>query len=382
MSKIKVDLSNDYPTTITTDVIRQSLNELDLYSYYLGHAVEPKQMYKAPDALRLRHGFSKDNTPSFQIYLNKKNHYVFKDHGCGIAGDIFTLVSILHGLNLYESCLKIAEDFGLYGQLKKRDFNRINEFKKPKIKKQRKVIQIEQMDFTSKVLDYFSEGNISKSTLNTFYTYQANKVYINKKLVQTHKEDDPIIAYYYNKKEGHNFVLNVPVPAGLATTGFKTYRPFSKEKKYKFLSSVHAYCLDGLHTLNPRNPDLIITKSRKDAMCLYEAGYNAISPPGEGHYIPTEFLESLFTIEKFRPIVFYDNDEAGYSNSLRLFRTLNKIFYSLKTEEDLDLIYSPRRIEINPKFKCKDAFDLVVKEGLLTLVDFLNYEHVTRIARK
>src|SRR5690606_12979161 len=71
---------------------------------------------------------------------------------------------------------------------------------------------------------------------------------------------------------------------------FKIYRPFSPDKKYKWLSNTRIDNIQGMKQLPERGELLIITSSLKDCMVLRVLGYYAIAPMGEGMIIPEHIM--------------------------------------------------------------------------------------------
>lgn len=91
---------------------------------------------------------------------------------------------------------------------------------------------------------------------------------------------------------------------------------------------------------------LVITKSLKDCMCLYEFGIPAIAPNSENLFITDKQYQKLK--QKYRKIfLFYDNDLPGITNA-------NKI---RKQYPDLKVIFIPR------KYDAKDISDFRKKYG-------------------
>ena len=119
---------------------------------------------------------------------------------------------------------------------------------------------------------------------------------------------------------------------------FKIYRPFA-DKYTKWRNNLTEYDIQGYAQLPSKGDTLIITKSMKDVMCLYEMGIPAISPSSESTFIPNDILEGLKKRFK-RIIILFDRDNAGV-------KYLRKM--SLKTGLEGLLVHK--------KFKAKDISD-------------------------
>jgi hypothetical protein len=98
---------------------------------------------------------------------------------------------------------------------------------------------------------------------------------------------------------------------------YKFYFPF--RKKMRFLHN-DAAILQGWDQLPERGRVLVITKSYKDVMKLYEYGIPAIAPMSETLVISVEILNELY--KRFDVIAaLYDHDETGI-RSLKKYRDL------------------------------------------------------------
>lgn len=77
--------------------------------------------------------------------------------------------------------------------------------------------------------------------------------------------------------------------------------------------------------------NLVITKSLKDVMCLYEYGITAIAPCSENLFVTDSQYQRLKN--KYNNIfVFYDNDEAGIKGMIK----------AKKSHPDLNVLFLPR----------------------------------------
>lgn len=101
--------------------------------------------------------------------------------------------------------------------------------------------------------------------------------------------------------------------------------------------------------------NLVITKSLKDCMLLYELGIPAIAPCSENLFVSQKQYDKLKS--KFKNIfLFYDNDQAGISN-------MNKI---RKQFPDLIVTFIPRKLE------AKDISDFYFKYGKKRTIELIN----------
>lgn len=83
--------------------------------------------------------------------------------------------------------------------------------------------------------------------------------------------------------------------------------------------------MQGAHKLPKSGEYVVITKSMKDVMTLYELGIPAIAPISENCYLTEAQHNKL--ISRFKKVIlFYDNDMAGISNSNKIFKKHPELF--------------------------------------------------------
>ena len=84
--------------------------------------------------------------------------------------------------------------------------------------------------------------------------------------------------------------------------------------------------IQGYRQLPKQGDLLVITKSMKDVMCLYDLGITAIAPNSETLFISEEELENLS--KRFKVIsVLYDQDKAGKANMAKIRKIYPDLFY-------------------------------------------------------
>ena len=307
------------PTDITLDYILSKVSEYDIYAHYLGQ-FKVGAIYNSP--------FRKDKNPSFGIYYSKRTkQLLFKDHGTGECGNIVKFVSLYTGLTNYNDILKDI--------VKQLNITTDTKLDSPKqyIPSSETVIGIVRQKFTPTDINYWSQFNISEKTLKKF-NVNSIKYYLCNGIVKgIYKEDNPMYAYkVYNN--------------------FKIYRPLA-DKYTKWRNNLTEYDIQGYAQLPSKGDTLIITKSMKDVMCLYEMGIPAISPSSESTFIPNDILEGLKKRFK-RIIILFDRDNAGV-------KYLRKM--SLKTGLEGLLVHK--------KFKAKDISDAIKANSFEEIKEWL-----------
>lgn len=307
------------PTDITLDYILSKVSEYDIYAHYLGQ-FKVGAIYNSP--------FRKDKNPSFGIYYSKRTkQLLFKDHGTGECGNVVKFVSLYTGLTNYNDILKdIIKQLNITTDTKL-------DSSKQYIPSSETVIGIVRQKFTPTDINYWSQFNISEKTLKKF-NVNSIKYYLCNGIVKgIYKEDNPMYAYkVYNN--------------------FKIYRPLA-DKYTKWRNNLTEYDIQGYAQLPSKGDTLIITKSMKDVMCLYEMGIPAISPSSESTFIPNDILEGLKKRFK-RIIILFDRDKAGV-------KYLRKM--SLKTGLEGLLVHK--------KFKAKDISDAIKANSFEEIKEWL-----------
>ena len=311
-------LKEDIPVTL--DYILSRVSEYDIYARYLGQ-FKVGYIYNSP--------FRKDKNPSFGIFLSKRSgKLLFKDHGNGICGDVIKFVSELKGLTNYNDILntiikdlKIKNDTVLTSTY---DYKSTSST----------VIGVVRQPFTEVNLEYWAKYGITVPTLDK-YKVNSIKYYLCNGIVKgIYKLENPMFSYK---------VFN----------NFKIYRPFG-DKFTKWRNNLTSYDIQGFEQLPKKGNLLIITKSLKDVMALYEIGYTAISPSSESTFIPDDALEALKLRFK-RILLCFDRDVAGVRNMRKV---------SLKTGLNGFLVHK--------SFNAKDISDAIAQHGQCKVKEWLN----------
>ncbi len=311
-------LKEDIP--ITLDYILSRVSEYDIYARYLGQ-FKVGFIYNSP--------FRKDKNPSFGIFLSKRSgKLLFKDHGSDICGDIIKFVSELKGLTNYNDILntiikdlKIKNDTVLTSTY---DYKSTSST----------VIGVVRQPFTEVDLEYWAKYGITVPTLDK-YKVNSIKYYLCNGIVKgIYKLENPMFSYKVFKN-------------------FKIYRPYG-DKFTKWRNNLTSYDIQGFEQLPKKGNLLIITKSLKDVMALYEIGYTAISPSSESTFIPDDALEALKLRFK-RILLCFDRDSAGVRNMRKV---------SLKTGLNGFLVHK--------SFNAKDISDAIAKHGQCKVKEWLN----------
>jgi len=311
-------------TAITMSLrdLLDKVSDYDIYSYYLG-SIKPKKLINSP----LR---PDDKIPSFAIFPTNDGTLLFKDHGTGVAGNALKFLKLYKGIDNREEL--------------ERELLKIVKWVNPSQTTQKAVRKAEngsselnfgivRQAFTEVDKQYWKQFHISMNTLKKFDVFSIKYFLCNDVVRGIYKDDNPMYAYKVDSR-------------------FKIYRPLAS-KYTKWRTNLTNANIQGYAQLPPFGNLLIITKSLKDVMCLYEMGIAAISPSSETTFISEDILEELK--KKFKHIVIlFDRDEAGVRNA----RQYSKQY-------GLDAIF------VHKKFKAKDISDAVKANGFFVVKEWL-----------
>lgn len=321
---------------ITLDYILSKVTEYDIYARYIGQ-FKIGFIYNSP--------FRKDKNPSFGIFRSKKSgRLLFKDHGSGDCGDIIKFVELYTGITNYNDILnRIIKDMQITNKtvlhstketekstetVKCMAFNFKRYFTLPFCH-----IGIVRQDWTEIDNKYWSQFGITKKTLKKF-NVSSIKYYLCDGVVKgIYKDENPMYAYKVYDR-------------------FKVYRPLA-DKYTKWRNNLTEYDIQGYEQLPKTGNLLIITKSLKDVMCLYEMGYNAISPSSESTFLPNDVLQDI--LKRFKNVLLcFDRDISGIKNMRKI---------SLKT--------GLKGFLVHKKWQAKDISDAIKKNGFENIRNWL-----------
>lgn len=280
------DIVNRY--VLSDFAILERVSEYSLYCHYLGFEPLLRTKYRS----RVRTG-NNDDSPSFSIFESHHPHreYMWKDSGGrGMSGDIFQLIKKLMGYQgsaAYQQVLeKIDFDFKLGFGSKEPPKQQIVNYLPPIAIPAR--IRIKSKPFSQVELDYWNGFGVGSELLDR---YQVSSV-----ALYWLRDDQP----------GGNSPRHGLCFAYKILDRYQLYQPFAKPED-KFRQSLTDKDLHGFHQLDYNDRTLIMTKSRKDVMCLKAHGFEAVSPRSENTPIVPEYLRYLE--QKYDKIyTLFDND--------------------------------------------------------------------------
>lgn len=277
----------------TEENLLEKVTDYEIFSYYAGEFQE-----NIPFCSPLEH----DDNPSFGIFASRKypGRLLFKDHRGPSGGSIY-FVQLLHHLSYKEALNRIIIDFELQDHFHILDTDmkqlkpvkiRLSESERKEVVVKNPDVKIRSRKWKRHDINYWKKQGISRTTLDLFNVVPIDLYWCYGKM---HNADK--FAYAY--KEYKDGILN-----------YKIYQPYRQTKDHKFVSGFLDGTFSGWNLLPDESNLIIITKSAKDTMFLYEHGFHAISPQGEGYTLKPQVMDILKSKYK-RIITFYDHDETG-----------------------------------------------------------------------
>lgn len=321
---------------ITLDDILNVVSEVDILHYYFN-------IQKLP--CRICSPFRKEKNPSFAIKSPDGFKVIFRDFANGFKGDVFTLLQEYFGKTFTEVLEMVSYDL-----------TKVHKSKIPIIaNNQERKIKTTKVDSNKEMLcktrawrqhdiDYWESYGISYDFLVKSNTYPISYIFI---IDEEGTKRIPAEKYAYVYVEFKDGV-----------TSYKFYQPFSK--KIKWLSKHDASVFD-LWTLLPETGEnLIITSSRKDAMCIWcNTNIPSTSLQCES-YLPKKQVVAELKRRFKNVYVLYDND---FNNPKNPGRTVGQL---LAKEFDLKFIEIPTELQV------KDSSDLYKEYGAEQLINTIN----------
>jgi 5S rRNA maturation endonuclease (ribonuclease M5) len=310
---------------ITKELLLSKHTQETYMEHYLGVPVK-KGLFCSPSVIR------KDRNPTCSFYKNKSGVLKFKD----FAGPTFDFVgAVMHIFNCsyYKALRIIANDFGFIDIYENKNPPLINYTYTEFVETKSANIRIEAKDFTSTELDWWKTFGVTLKTLKKFKVFSVKSVFLNEHYFTSSAAHNPIFGYF-GGKNSHNDEL------------WKIY--FPNKLKYRFLTNYSASFIQGAKQLPTTGEFIVVTKSLKDVMSLYEFGIPSVAPNSENLFLSNAQYQKIQM--KFKEVyLLYDFDLPGIKASKRI----RKNFSNIK------VLLIPKR------YKCKDFSDFVKKYGLL-----------------
>ena len=314
--------SNGKKNVIDKEEVFNKVNELDLLQYYL-NITELLCVIHSP--------LREDKNPSFGLYIYSNNRVGYRDLSKGDRGSLIDLLQQLWGLNFSDTLDRIYNDLdnivpnSVEIHNKGMKFGHSDRSRPSNIKLGVQLRKMQEHDY-----EYWSNYGITKEFLKKCKIFAIKRVFI-----YTPKAEFNFIADKYAYVYVENKDDNI---------SYKIYQPFSKTNKW--LNNHDSSVWDLWEILPDTGENLIITSSRKDAMCIWcNTDIPCTSLQAESYFPKEQVVQELK--DRFKNVyVLYDNDFNAEENHGRLL--------GRKIADTFDL----KQIEIPTKYKSKDASDL------------------------
>lgn len=312
------------PIVVTKELILSRIPEERILTHYLGLPIR-KGLYKSP--------LRKDERPTCAFYRSRTNNRImFKDFGNGFCGDFVSIVMCKFNCSYYKALQIIANDFGIINRQDMTKNRARMQYDGTQFEDTGSaVIQVEIRDWQQYELDWWAKYGIQLSTLKKFKVFSCKNVFLNGNLFEMVLDKQLVFGYYGGIKQD--------------IEQWRIYHP--QKTKYKWISNWKNHQIQGAHMLPKQGGDLlVITKSLKDVMCLYEYGITAIAPCSENEFLTDTQYQKVKN--KFKHIfLLYDSDEPGRKATKKI----------INNHPDLIPLFIP------PCSKCKDFSDYRKKYG-------------------
>lgn len=298
-----------------------------------------------------------DRNPSFSLIEKEDGTVIWKDFGTGDVGNATSLMAKLWNVTYSEALLKIKMDTGY-------TIPRVSLVRRYKGKvhvTSNSSIKVHIREWKDWDREYWNSYGITEKFARWCNVYPISHAFFTKKDKDgtEHTVCIPMDKYayaYFEWKDGNQSV--------------KLYQPYSKTMKWlsKHDASVWDLWKQAFRWADMNsNETLVITSSRKDAMCIWEnLAVPAMSLQGEGYLPKPQVMNQV--LEKFKNVyLWYDNDfshkedNPGQDNAKKL----------------IELYPTLHNICIPDEFQCKDPSDLVKEWGKDMLKEIWNKQRLT-----
>lgn len=281
--------------SITKEYILENLSQERIMQKYLDVPVQYDHLFKSP--LRI------DNNPTC-CFSWKNEKLWFRDWAMHKPLDIFGVVMEKYICNFREAIDIIAEDFGLTDKETSRRLASsptIKEKSRGSRNSEKSDIRVKLQRYTQDNISYLQSYGIHSDTVKKFNVFSPAVVWLNGEIFYVYDDDNPALAYYFGKDEkGHE--------------KWKIYF-YRKRGDFRFLGNTSR--INGWIQIPEVDDLLIITKSLKDVMAMYEFGLNAIAMQGEST-IPYDYITDELKQRFDNILTLYDHDEAGIRNAEKI----------------------------------------------------------------
>jgi len=276
---------------INKEYVLKHVSEEEIYQRYFKLEVSFKGKFCSP--------LRDDKNPTCNFFRHQRTKEIYiKDHAGHFVGNCFDALMVFYGCTFKQSLMIVANDFGLVNMNVEREPVPIELRERAKSN-----IKFSIRAWRDSDDEFWQKYGITHQLLKYFKVYPVQVLMLNDNMHYTYHAANPAYAYVFGKED------------------IKIYFPKRKEKRFICNTSK----LQGYNQLPEKGEMVIITKSMKDVMVLFNLGIPAVAPQSETQMVTEEEYEDLS--QRFEKIYsFYDFDLTGI-------RTANKMkkFYGIPT---------------------------------------------------
>lgn len=273
--------------------ILKHVSEEEIFQKYLRIEVSMRGKFASP--------LREDKIPTCNFFRHRSSREIYlKDHSGHFCGNCFDTVMFMFNANFGQALEIIASDFGLIE-------NNVDRKPTAIVHKERKKSKIEfnPRNWMQCDVVFWERYGIKAPLLLLYKVSPIQSLFLDGNIHYTHHSNNP--AYHY----------------GFGENDDKVY--FPKKKSFRFLCNTST--LQGYDQLPETGKILIITKSLKDVMVLYNLNYSSVAPQSESMAITERDYQELS--ERFDTIYsWYDFDLTGVrtANKMKKLYGINAIF--------------------------------------------------------
>jgi len=312
------------------ELILSQISEYDIFRHYIGSGFKLGVAMTSP--------LREERHPSFNVYRNKSGKMYYKDFGEGNEnnGDCFDFVKRLYNVEFSEAIDIIKNDFGIEKSYKYQRKSGAGLFIKDK--KEEPVLE-ENEPIVFDVNFYDNIQYEKSSIINFFISYIWFGKYVFLETLLNLNKLRFIQSVKFTSRKGYNINIESTEQSPIFMYNYNNdkkrfYRPFEKKMKHFGNIPGNEFFLqdmleDYLKDKNMRDKILIITGGQKDAIVLnsyFDKLAFSTCVGSESSNINYEYINNLLAegmIKSENIIIFYDDDQVGEKNAVKISRMLN-----------------------------------------------------------
>lgn len=276
---------------ISLESILSKVTVFDILSTYIG-------VHELP--ICINNPCRKDENPSLGLYYSSKYNTVsYKDFATGETGNLFGLLMNMWHCSFDEVLAKIDSDIK---SMSPKELQ-IQRKGKSLVRRVNSDLQVKIRDWKDYDYEFWNKYGINHKWLEFGDVFPIDYIIIKRENNTQYIKAEKYAYVYVERKDG--------------IVTLKIYQPYSE--RMKWLSKHDGSVID-LWTKIPKEGDkLIITSSRKDALCTWaNTGIPCVSFQGEGYWPKEHVIQQLK--DRFKHVyVLFDNDFKSEVNHGQLF---------------------------------------------------------------